>query len=107
MIDARFQGLGYGRWGWDPVTERLAARYRVLTFDNRGIGESDKPPGPYTAVTRASSARDAAIVVVSCVVSIPVILISPQLGTVVWVILMVVGALFFGVKLVGLMLSQL
>jgi 3-oxoadipate enol-lactonase len=27
----------------------LAERYRVIAFDNRGIGESDKPPGPYTA----------------------------------------------------------
>jgi pimeloyl-ACP methyl ester carboxylesterase len=43
------QGLGYGRWGWDPVVPGLAERYRVLTFDNRGIGESDKPAGPYTA----------------------------------------------------------
>lgn len=43
------QGLGYGRWGWDPVVPRLAERFHVLTFDNRGIGESDKPDGPYTA----------------------------------------------------------
>ena len=40
------QGLGYARWGWDPVLPALAERYRVLTFDNRGIGESDKPAGP-------------------------------------------------------------
>jgi 3-oxoadipate enol-lactonase len=50
------QGLGYARWGWDPVTERLAERYRVLTFDNRGIGESDKPAGPYTAREMAADA---------------------------------------------------
>jgi pimeloyl-ACP methyl ester carboxylesterase len=43
------QGLGYGRWGWDPIVAGLAERYRVLRFDNRGIGDSDKPPGPYTA----------------------------------------------------------
>ncbi len=43
------QGLGYGRWGWDPIVAGLAERYRVVRFDNRGIGESDKPPGPYTA----------------------------------------------------------
>jgi 3-oxoadipate enol-lactonase len=49
-------GLGYGRWGWDPVVEPLAARYRVITFDNRGIGDSDKPPGPYTAEQMAGDA---------------------------------------------------
>jgi pimeloyl-ACP methyl ester carboxylesterase len=43
------QGLGYARWGWDPVVPGLAGRFRVLTFDNRGIGESDVPPGPYSA----------------------------------------------------------
>jgi 3-oxoadipate enol-lactonase len=50
------QGLGYGRWGWDPVVPALAERYRVLTFDNRGIGESDKPEGPYTARELAADA---------------------------------------------------
>jgi pimeloyl-ACP methyl ester carboxylesterase len=42
-------GLGYASWGWGPVLEPLAERFRVLTFDNRGIGGSDRPPGPYTA----------------------------------------------------------
>ena len=50
------QGLGYGRWGWRPVVEPLARRFRVLTFDNRGIGESDKPAGPYTASAMAADA---------------------------------------------------
>ena len=50
------QGLGYARWGWDPVVPRLAERFRVLTFDNRGIGESDKPAGPYTAREMAADA---------------------------------------------------
>lgn len=43
------QGLGYARWSWDPIVPALAERYRVIAFDNRGIGESDKPAGPYTA----------------------------------------------------------
>ncbi len=42
-------GLGYARWGWDPVTAGLAPEFRVVLLDNRGIGESDVPPGPYTA----------------------------------------------------------
>jgi pimeloyl-ACP methyl ester carboxylesterase len=50
------QGLGYGRWGWDPVVPGLAERFSVLTFDNRGIGESDKPPGPYSAREMAADA---------------------------------------------------
>lgn len=49
-------GLGYGRWGWGPLTERLASRFRVVTFDNRGIGASSKPEGPYTAAEMASDA---------------------------------------------------
>ena len=42
------QGLGYARWGWDPVVPALAEEFTVVTFDNRGIGESDAPAGPYT-----------------------------------------------------------
>ncbi len=51
------QGLGYGRWGWEPILPGLAARHRVVSFDNRGIGESDKPAGPYTAAQMAEDAR--------------------------------------------------
>ena len=50
------QGLGYGRWGWEPIVPGLAARHRVVCFDNRGIGESDKPEGPYTAAQMAGDA---------------------------------------------------
>jgi 3-oxoadipate enol-lactonase len=50
------QGLGYGRWGWEPIVPGLAARHRVVSFDNRGIGESDKPEGPYTAAQMAGDA---------------------------------------------------
>jgi pimeloyl-ACP methyl ester carboxylesterase len=41
-------GLGYGRWGWEPLVEPLAQRFRVVWYDNRGIGDSDVPAGPYT-----------------------------------------------------------
>jgi len=50
------QGLGYGRWGWEPLLEPLAADFRVLFYDNRGIGDSDVPPGPYTARQLAEDA---------------------------------------------------
>ena len=36
-------GLGYTREGWGPLRELLARRYRVLSYDNRGIGESAIP----------------------------------------------------------------
>jgi len=50
------QGLGYARWSWEPVVGPLAERYRVVFFDNRGIGESDVPEGPYTARQMADDA---------------------------------------------------
>ncbi len=40
-------GLGYARWGWEPVADPLAAHFEVVLLDNRGIGESEAPPGPY------------------------------------------------------------
>ena len=58
------QGLGYGRWGWEPVLDPLAEDFRIALYDNRGIGESDIPPGPYTT---AQLAEDADAVDVSLV----------------------------------------
>ena len=49
-------GLGYARWGWEPVLEPLARSFDVILFDNRGIGESDAPPGPYTVPELAADA---------------------------------------------------
>ncbi len=49
-------GLGYARWGWEPVVEPLARSFDVLLFDNRGIGGSDAPTGPYTAAQMAEDA---------------------------------------------------
>jgi alpha/beta hydrolase fold len=42
------QGVGVGRWGWEPVADRLARRFQVITIDNRGIGASDAPPGHHS-----------------------------------------------------------
>jgi 3-oxoadipate enol-lactonase len=50
------QGIGYARWSWDPIVPALAERFRVLSFDNRGIGESDVPAPPYTARELAEDA---------------------------------------------------
>ena len=49
-------GLGYARWGWEPVVDGLARSFEVLLYDNRGIGESEAPPGPYTAAQLAGDA---------------------------------------------------
>ena len=39
------------------VDALLAAGYRVLRFDNRGIGESSMPAGPYTTALFAQDAK--------------------------------------------------
>jgi 3-oxoadipate enol-lactonase len=41
------QGLGADRRGWLRQRGTLGERYRLLLIDNRGVGESDRPPGPY------------------------------------------------------------
>ncbi|HEX6269015.1 MAG TPA: alpha/beta fold hydrolase [Anaerolineales bacterium] len=42
-------GLGYSLWQWHRMVPFVAQRFQVITFDNRGVGQSDKPAGPYTA----------------------------------------------------------
>ena len=42
-------GLGYDRWQWHKMVPGLAEHFTVITFDNRGVGQTDKPAGPYTA----------------------------------------------------------
>ena len=41
-------GLGYATWAAQPIHTTLATAARLVTFDNRGSGRSDKPAGPYT-----------------------------------------------------------
>ena len=42
-------GLGYSSWQWHRMVPFLAEHFQVIIFDNRGVGQSDKPAGPYTA----------------------------------------------------------
>jgi pimeloyl-ACP methyl ester carboxylesterase len=49
-------GLGYTRDMWHRVTPLLAERFRVISFDNRGVGQSDVPEGPYTVARMAADA---------------------------------------------------
>jgi 3-oxoadipate enol-lactonase len=39
---------------WYAQVRAFSKQYRVVTFDNRGFGKSDKPPGPYTTKMMAS-----------------------------------------------------
>ena len=43
-------------WGYQ-VPDFTAAGYRVLTFDNRGVGKSSKPAGPYTTKLLAQDTK--------------------------------------------------
>src|SRR5271168_4351769 len=49
-------GLGYASAMWHRTRPVLAQWYRTIAFDNRGVGLSDVPPGPYSIATMASDA---------------------------------------------------
>jgi 3-oxoadipate enol-lactonase len=49
-------GLAYPSQMWYRTRPLLASRYRTLVLDNRGIGRSDVPPGPYPIALMASDA---------------------------------------------------
>jgi pimeloyl-ACP methyl ester carboxylesterase len=42
------QGLGYATWAWRHQLGPFSERFRVIAFDNRGAGRSEKTPGPYS-----------------------------------------------------------
>jgi 3-oxoadipate enol-lactonase len=41
---------------WHEISPTLSETHRVIMFDNRGVGQSDKPAGPYTAAQMAGDA---------------------------------------------------
>jgi len=49
-------GLGGSLDFWEFQTPVLARHHRVCVYDNRGIGHSDKPAGPYDVRTLADDA---------------------------------------------------
>jgi pimeloyl-ACP methyl ester carboxylesterase len=67
------QGLGYAVWGWRNQLAPLATRHRVIAFDNRGAGRSEKPPGPYTIDELAADTAgvlDERAIAAACVVGL-------------------------------------
>jgi 3-oxoadipate enol-lactonase len=49
-------GLSYPSYMWHRSRPALAERFRTIAFDNRGVGQSDVPPGPYSIAQMASDA---------------------------------------------------
>ena len=49
-------GLGYPSDAWYRTRPALAAKYRTLALDNRGVGRTETPPGPYPIASMASDA---------------------------------------------------
>jgi 3-oxoadipate enol-lactonase len=49
-------GLGWTSHMWYRSRPILAARFRTIALDNRGVGQSDVPPGPYPIALMASDA---------------------------------------------------
>ena len=49
-------GLGATHVWWHRITPIVAAHFRTILFDNRGVGESDVPPGPYEISEMADDA---------------------------------------------------
>ena len=49
-------GLGYAHQMWHRTTPLVSKHFRTILFDNRGVGKSDLPPGPYPIATMAADA---------------------------------------------------
>ncbi len=49
-------GLSYTHDMWHRTVPVVSQRYRTISFDNRGVGRSDVPPGPYPIATMAADA---------------------------------------------------
>ncbi len=50
------QGLGVDARGWALQRPRFGRRHRVLVFDNRGVGDTDGPDGPFDLEVMAADA---------------------------------------------------
>ena len=50
------QGLGASKNAWNLQRIAMATRFRIISFDNRGAGRSDKPIEPFTLEQMADDA---------------------------------------------------
>ena len=50
------QGLGASKNAWNLQRIAMATRFRIISFDNRGAGRSDKPAEPFTLEQMADDA---------------------------------------------------
>ena len=50
------QGLGASKNAWNLQRIAMATRFRIISFDNRGAGRSDKPREPFTLEQMAEDA---------------------------------------------------
>ncbi|MEA2428035.1 MAG: hypothetical protein QOF37_1663 [Thermoleophilaceae bacterium] len=49
-------GLGMNATGWWRTQKALSGSFRTIAFDNRGVGRSSRPPGPYSVAQMADDA---------------------------------------------------
>src|SRR4030042_6341962 len=49
-------GLGSPRGGWSSQAPFFKKYFQVVIFDNRGVGKSEKPEGPYSTRMMADDA---------------------------------------------------
>ena len=47
------QGMGFDRFGWEPVLRKLRRHFRLVLVDNRGSGRSDRPAGSFAVADMA------------------------------------------------------
>jgi pimeloyl-ACP methyl ester carboxylesterase len=70
------QGVGVHGDGWTPQTDALAARFRCISFDNRGMGASAPANGPISVEQMA----DDALAVLNDCTSEPAHVVGHSLG---------------------------
>src|SRR5712664_1070553 len=49
-------GLGWPSQGWHRLRPALSEKYRTIALDNRGVGRSEVPAGPYSIAQMAADA---------------------------------------------------